>query len=302
MLIYLESTAGTLGDLVGFLHHVVEGLEVLIVGVVKQDLGLLEVHHAVLLGKGDQVAEGRLGNYVKDSVEDGFAVGGDDASAFGKDPNNGVNGPDEDKEVGGSLEGKPKPDVRNSGTENTVKGNLLNNIAILVVDLGVKLSLHLSADVVKDGDEVEHGESKKDPLVGGAGGGADEASSDHENVLEEEVGPGVVVEATKVHDAVKHERSGDDPVKVASIVELAAIAAAYIVTVASGHGKVGDRSDEAYDATEECGLGNELEDALANERSNTDVNRDFNFFEVHNREVAVDVVDSWQEQQSETNP
>jgi hypothetical protein len=99
---------------------------------------------------------------------------------------------------------------------------------------------------------------------------------------------------------VEHEGSGDDPVEVASIVELATIAAADIETVVGGHGKVREGGDEAHNTTEERRLGKEPVDGLSYLGTNAGVLALIN--DVSVPQVAVDVVDSWQEQKSETNP
>jgi len=56
---------------------------------------------------------------------------------------------------------------------------------------------------------------------------------------------------------VKHEGSSEYPVDVAGEVELAAVRAASVEPVSGGHGKVGEGSDEANEASNHSGAGQE---------------------------------------------
>merc|ERR1719329_943584 len=264
--------------------------------VEQLEAGGLNLLEGVSLGSADDEAEPSLGDHVKHSVEDGFAVGGDGAGAFGKDPDDGVQAPGKDGQAHGVVEADKEPDVREYSTVLELDLLVASSIVDVVVD-GTVLAL---AEVVDDGEEVEQGESEEDPLVRGADGGANEAGGDHEDVLEEEEVPHVVIEATKVAEGVEHEGGGDDPVEVASVVELAAIAAADVETVVGGHSEVRKGGDEAHNTADERRLGKELEHGLTNLGTNAMV-----LALIHNvsvKQVAVDVVDSGQEEENEANP
>jgi len=161
----------------------------------------------------------------------------------------------------------------------------------------------LRSQVVDDGNEGKDGEAEEHPLFRTANGGANEAGDDHEDVVEEEVVPDVVLHVANVGDGVKHHRRGDDPVKVASVVELTTIEAAGVEAVVSSHGKIGERGNEGDHAADEGRTGKETEDRTSGVGTNAPVNGSVSGIgEVVEPEVAVDEVDGRQEEAREANP
>jgi len=275
-------------------------LKLIIVVIIKFVATAPGILDAATLHGNNNKAKPSLGDHVKHSVEDGFTVGGNGTSAFGEDPDDGVEGPSEDSESNDVIEATQEPNVGGNGTGDVTPGESRHNVACGIVDVVVDDMVLAVAEVVDDGEEVEHGEGEEDPLIRGADGGADEASGDHEDVLEEEEVPHVVIEATKVAEGVEHEGGGDDPVEVASVVELAAIAAADVETVVGGHSEVRKGGDEAHNTADESRLGKELEHGLTYLGTNAVV-----LALIHNvsvKQVAVDVVDSGQEEENEADP
>jgi len=175
-------------------------------------------------GVEDEQTEEALGNDVKDSVEDGLAVYGQSVGAFGEDPDDGVEEPGEDGEVGDVGVVPEEEDV----VEAEVSGS------------GLEL-----ANEVEDGDEAEHGKGEKEPLPAVAYDGGDETGDDHEHIHEEDVGHLVIGATSEVDEGVKHDRGGKYPVNVTSVEELTAVTAASEGAVARGHGEVGEGGNEA---------------------------------------------------------
>merc|ERR1719258_327216 len=248
-------------------------------------------------------AEASLGDDVKNGVEDGFAVGGDGAGAFSKDPDDGVEGPRGDGEAHDVVVGHDEVDVGKERADTGVGAEDRSNVAFAVVHVVVNSTVLALAKVVDDGDEGEDGEAEEDPLVAAADGGADEAGDDHEHVVEEEVVPDVVFHVADVGESVKHHRGGDDPVKVASVVELTAIEAAGVEAVVGGHGEVGEGGNEGYHAADEGRLSVEGVDLLAGVGTNAPVNGAISSVgNVVEPQVAVDEVDGRKEEEEEANP
>jgi hypothetical protein len=187
-------------------------------------------------GVKDEQAEEALGNDVENGVENGLAVYGEGGGSLGKDPDDGVEEPGEDGEVG---------DVGVVPEEEHV-------VEAEVDGSGLEL-----ADEVEDGDKAEHGEGEEEPLPAVADKGGNEASNDHKNIHEEDVGHLVIGATSKVDKGVEHDRGGEYPVDVAGKEELAAVAAASVSTVASGHSEVGKRRDEANKPFSDEGGGEE---------------------------------------------
>jgi len=175
-------------------------------------------------GVKDEQAEEALGNDVENGVENGLAVYGEDGGSLGKDPDDGVEEPGEDGEVGDVGVVPEEEDV----VEAEVNGS------------GLEL-----ADEVEDGNEAEHREGEEEPLPAVADDGGDETGDDHEHVHEEDVGHLVIGATSEVDKGVKHDRGGKYPVNVTSVEELAAITAASEGAVACGHGEVGEGGNEA---------------------------------------------------------
>jgi len=208
--------------------------------------GILRLASCLLLvvGKGkvgadlveDDHTEHRLGNNVKNHVEDGLAVGGEGGGTFGKNPNDGVEKPGNNGELHEAL---------------VEAGSVGNTVGEVLLDLEeVEL-----ADLLEDGDEGKHREGEENPLEVASDEGGDEARYDHEDVKEDEVVKLKREEALNtvgvlgdVGELPKDEGGGDEPVNVAGVVERAAVTTANDVTVASGHGEVskgGNKEDEA---------------------------------------------------------
>jgi len=271
-------------------------LKLIIVVIIKLVTTAPGILDAATLHGNNNKAKPSLGDHVKHSVEDGFTVGGDGAGAFGKDPDDGVKAPGKYGQAHGVVEADKEPDVREYSAVFELGLLVASSIVDVVVD-GVVLAL---AEVVDDWEEVEHGEGKEDPLVRGTDGGADETSGDHEDILEEEEVPHVVIKAAEVAEGVEHEGSGDDPVEVASVIELAAIAAADVETMVSGHGEVREGGDEADNTTEEGRLGKEPVHSHTYLGTNAGVLTSIS--DVSVPQVAVDVVDRGQEEKNKPNP
>jgi len=166
----------------------------------------------------DDETEGRLGNDVKHGVADGLGVGAQGTSAFGKDPDDGVEEPGDDSDVHESFEG----------------------LFVLHLDRFSK-----SAEEPQDGDEAKHGEAEEDPFFSTAHEGADEASDDHENISSVDEEALVDRSGGVIDDLPKEEGGRDGPVHIASVVELATVTATDGESVASSHGEVGKRGNEA---------------------------------------------------------
>ena len=166
-------------------------------------------------------AEQGLGEDVKDGVADGFGLRADGAGAFSKDPDDRV------EEPGADGDG--------------------NGLIILTLEVGTIVELLTELpDEVHDGEKAEHGEAEESPLVvATAHEGADEAGDNHEDVHANEEVFFVGLGLGALENLPDHERGGDGPVNVASVVELAAIAAASGVTVAKSHGEVRETGNEA---------------------------------------------------------
>jgi len=218
---------------------------------------------------GDDEGEETLGDNVKHGVADGFGVAADRSSAFGKDPNNGVEEPTDNREgqtVGSVANTLAKPDGESgigSGTAGDgaserggcVADDVLSSERVESYDvggaggehfLGPLESSELGAESPNDGDEGKHTEAPEDPLLAAADEGTDETGDDHDEVHEEDHVP---VESGKVQsarDLPKHKGGGEEPVNVPGVVERATVAAAGDVAVATGHGEVshgGDKED-----------------------------------------------------------
>jgi len=278
-------------------------LKLIIVVIVKLVTTAPGILDAATLHGNNNKAKPSLGDHVKHSVEDGFTVGGDGASAFGEDPDDGVEGPSEDSESNDVIEATEEPNVGGNGTGDVTPGESRHNVACGIVDVVVDDMVLAVAEVVDDGEEVEHGEGEEDPPIRVAYSGANESGSNHENVLEEEVVPNVIVEVAKVDKAMEHEGGGDDPVEVTSVVKFAAIAAADVETVGGGHCEVSEGSKEAYNTTDEGRVSEEAVDVFASCRTNAEVSSAVSHISnVMVTEVAVDVVNRGQKEKDESNP
>jgi len=210
----------------------------------------------------DHEAEERLGKDVKHSVGNGLSVGRQLVGALGKDPDDGVERPEDHGEVHGVLEARPH-----------VEQEVVLDEFFLLHGRGVGAKIRLiasmilvvpSAELPKDGEEAKHGEAPEGPLRVVAQKGANETGDDHEHINEKK--PHKVVEGRGNPLGIlflernghggkleKHDGSGDGPVDVTSVVEGAAVAAPDNVAVAGGHGEVGEGSAEADEARREEG-------------------------------------------------
>jgi len=264
---------------------------------------------AVLLRGDDNDTETGLGHDVKDGVEDGLSVGGEGASAFSEDPDDGVHGPGKNGKAHDAVVGTEEEKRGTEGTSqvaiqclcecNLSVNDSTSTVEYTVVDHGV----FEVAEVVDDGEEAEYGEGKENPAIATANGGADETGSDHKDVVEEEVVPDVVSHVTEVGEGVKHHRGSDDPVEVASVVEFTAVEAANVEAVVSGHGEVGKGCNEGHETAHESRRGKELEDCQATAGADAPVfNAIGHVGAVVVPEVTVDEVNRVKEKDDEANP
>lgn len=204
----------------------------------------------------EESTEDGLSEQVKDTVEDGLRVRGNDVATLTKTP------------------GKRVQDPEESG-ERTANGEGLANIAAKSV--GVTASLP-----DKNPDNVEEGsaaEGKVAPLVRAADESTNETSDNH-NLIdqddEEKSGPRHGGGQQEIH---QEERSGDEPVDVADVEDLTVDTADNGVvahelnidrgpTKVGGHGEVGDSGDHGN------GSGDVVEDTVLARLGDTQTKED----------------------------
>merc|ERR1711937_238783 len=139
----------------------------------------------------DEPAEDTLRDEVENGVGDSLASDAKLVGALSKDPDDGVEEPSENGEVGDNVVVVEKPDVWQVGGVRAPDAGQ-EQASSAVVHTVVDGCVAETADVVKDGDEGENGEAVEDPLLATVDGGGNEAGRNHEDVREEEEVPDLV--------------------------------------------------------------------------------------------------------------
>jgi len=164
-------------------------LEVLLRVVVDVETDRRRVDVAV--APDEESTEDRLGQNIKDTVEGGLGVGGDEVGALAHAPGDGVESPQDGGQRATDQEG-----------------------AADVAAQGIGVAASLPAEHVEDVEEGDAAENEVSPLVAGADEGAGETGDDHDLVDkddEEDRGPR---HASSEEQVGEKQRGGDDPVDV----------------------------------------------------------------------------------------
>jgi hypothetical protein len=188
----------------------------------------------VTVTEDEESTEDRLGDQIKDTIEDSLRVGGDNVATLADTP------------------GERVQDPEDSG-ERTAQGEATTDI--LAENIGVTTALP-----DEDPDDVEESkaaEGEVTPLVGATDESANETGDNHDFIDEddeEDSGPG---KGGGQHQVEKKERGGDEPIDVADVEDLT-VDTANLRHVGSleldidggpakvgGHGEVGNSGDHS---------------------------------------------------------
>jgi len=222
----------------------------------------------------------RLGDDIKDGVEPSFSSSRENADsseavdallehavALGLLSTIGFSTVLDTASCADTPSGGENPDhrVHDPGDDGDRKSALEKSLGISGIGAGAAAHTILvlkHAQEVEDGDESKHGEAKERPALATLDKLTNEAGHDHEDVHDDNEDFGELRSVAESGNVPKHERGGDGPVNVASIVEVTAIALRD-EAVTRGHGEVGEGGNHADNTSEDTRGGHVVVDAVA---------------------------------------
>ena len=147
----------------------------------------------------EEGTEDRLGQEVKDAVEDGLRVWRDDVATLGNTPSDRVQDPEECSE-----------------------GSAHQECALDILAEVPGVRARLPDQLVNDVDEGEVAESEVSPLVLGGDECADKTGDDHNLINNDGPKDGGPWHASGEHEVGEKQRGGDDPVDVTDVLKKSA--------------------------------------------------------------------------------
>lgn len=144
----------------------------------------------------EESTEARLGQEVKDTVEDSLGVRRDDVATLADTPCNWVQDPQE------------------SGERSAVQEGTLN-----IASVGAGVSAGLPDQLVDDVDECETAESEVSPLVPGLDKSSNETGDNHDLINNDGPHNGWPWHTSSEQEIGEKKRCGDEPIDVADVVD-----------------------------------------------------------------------------------